>query len=368
MKKPGFSSPMFVAVALAGTLLGSCRKPQPAAAETAVTDNVAVTLAPVQQQQLAQPITASGRLSSETEARLSFKTGGIVRRVLVKEGEDVRQGQLLAALDLTEISAQVAQAEQNQTKARRDLDRFSRLLADSAAPREAVENLRTAYAVAQEQARIARFNQQFSEIRAPVAGRIVRKLLNEGELAAPGTPVLFMNATAGNDTWMLQAGVADKDWARLRVGDPATVRLDAYPGRDFTGRVKRLAAGADPASGTWQIDIQVRPEAGAALASGLFARATLRPRQRATYHIIPAEALVEGEGENAFVFVPAARGGRVRKVPIRVAFVEGGQVYVRAGLDSVTQVVTKGAGFLTEYSTIQVLPAAGRTEPLTTSN
>jgi RND family efflux transporter MFP subunit len=213
--------------------------------------------------------------------------------------------------------------------------------------------LRTAFAVAREQVRIARFNQQFSEIRAPVAGRIVRKLLNEGELAAPGTPVLFMNATAGADTWTLRAGVADKDWARLRVGDPATVRLDAYPDRDFTGRVSRLAAGADPASGTWQIDIQVRPQPGAALATGLFARATLRPRQQAAYHVVPAEALVEGEGENAFVFAPAA-GRRVRKLPVRVAFLDGGQVYVRAGLDSVPQVITKGAGFLTEFSTINV--------------
>lgn len=344
----------------AGTFLAGCQKGKPVAAEASATatDNVAVTLAPVRRQQLAQPITASGQLSSETEARLSFKTGGLVRRVLVEEGDYVQKGQLLAALDLTEISAQVAQAEQGQNKARRDLDRFSRLLADSAAPREAVENLRTAYAVAREQARIARFNQQFSEIRAPVAGRIVRKLLNEGELAAPGTPVLFMNATAGTDTWTLKAGVADKDWARLREGDSATVRLDAYPNRDFSGRVSRLAAGADPASGTWQIDIQVRPQAGAALATGLVARATLRPRQQAVYQVIPAEALIEGEGESASVFVPTA-GRRVRQQPVQVAFLEGGQAYVRAGLDSVAQVVLSGAGFLTQYSTIQVHPAAG---------
>ncbi|WP_310397156.1 efflux RND transporter periplasmic adaptor subunit [Hymenobacter sp.] len=372
MPTPLISFSRLAGLVLAGSLLAGCQKAKPATAEAVApataTDNVAVTLTPVRRQLLAQPIAASGQLSSETEARLSFKTGGLVRRVLVKEGDYVQRGQLLAALDLTEISAQVTQAEQGQTKARRDLDRFGRLLADSAAPREAVENLRTAYAVAQEQVRIARFNRQFSEIRAPVAGRIVRKLLNEGELAAPGTPVLFMNATTGADTWTLKAGVADKDWARLRVGDPATVRLDAYPDRDFTGRVSRLAAGADPASGTWQIDIQVRPQAGAALATGLFARASLRPRQQAAYHVVPAEALIEGEGENAFVFAPAATGSRVRKLPIRVAFLDGGRVYVRAGLDSVAQVVAQGAGFLTEYSTINVRPPAGPTAPLTTRN
>lgn len=363
MNKPALSFSWLTGLSLLAALPTGCQKAQPAAAEAATTpaattDNVPVTLAPVRRQVLAQPIAAAGQLSSETEARLSFKTGGIVRRVLVQEGDFVQQGQLLAALDLTEISAQVAQAEQGQTKARRDLDRFGRLLADSAAPREAVENLRTAYAVAHEQARIARFNQQFSEIRAPVAGRIVRKLLNEGELAAPGTPILFMNATAGA-TWVLKAGVADKDWARLQVGDAATATLDAYPGQEFAGRVSRLAQGADPATGTWQVEIRLQPRAGARLATGLFARATLRPRRQAAYRVIPAEALVEGEGESGFVFVPVGPGPgsttKVRKVPIRVAFLQGADVYVSHGLDSLTQVVQRGTGFLTEYSTINVM-------------
>jgi len=336
-------------LALAGT--SSCQKAKSEAAAPPSESLDYVTLAPVEQATVARPIEVAGQLSSETEAQLSFKTGGLVRRVLVTEGDLVRKGQLLATLDLTEINAQVSQAEQGQTKARRDLDRFTRLLADSAAPLEAVQNLRTAYGVAREQARIARFNQQFSEIHAPVAGRVVRKSLNEGELAAPGAPVLFVAATA--DAWTLKTGVADKDWARLQVGDAATVRLDAYPEKTLVGRVSRRAAGADPTSGTWQIDVQVQPQPGAPLATGLFARATLRPRQQAIYQVIPAGAVVEGNGDDAFVFVPAATG-RVRKLPVRVAFMDGERVYVRSGLETTSQVVAAGSGFLTEYSTIKV--------------
>lgn len=336
-------------LALAGT--SSCQKAKSEAAAPPSESLDYVTLAPVEQATVARPIEVAGQLSSETEAQLSFKTGGLVRRVLVKEGDLVRKGQLLATLDLTEINAQVGQAEQGQDKARRDLDRFTRLLADSAAPLEAVQNLRTAYGVAREQARIARFNQQFSEIHAPVAGRVVRKSINEGELAAPGAPVLFVAATA--DAWTLKTGVADKDWARLQVGDAATVRLDAYPEKTLVGRVSRRAAGADPTSGTWQIDVQVQPQSGAPLATGLFARATLRPQQQASYQVIPAGAVVEGNGDDAFVFVPAA-AGRVRKLPVRVAFMDGERVYVRSGLETTSQVVAAGSSFLTEYSTIKV--------------
>jgi multidrug efflux system membrane fusion protein len=323
-------------LALAGT--SSCQKAKSETAEakpetssTASLDYV--TLAPVERAALARPIEAAGQLSSESEAQLSFKTGGLVRRVLVKEGDFVQKGQLLATLDLTEINAQVG------------------LLADSAAPLEAAQNLRTAYGVAREQARIARFNQQFSEIHSPVAGRVVRKTINEGELASPGTPVLFVAATAA--AWTLKTGVADKDWARVQVGDPATVRLDAYPGRTFQGRVRRRAAGADPASGTWQLDVQVLPQSGAPLATGLFAQATLKPKQQASYQVIPAGAVVEGDGDDAFVFAPAA-AGHVRKLPVRVAFMDGERVYVRSGLEATPQVVAEGSGFLTEYSTIKV--------------
>ena len=345
----------FLALLLGLTLAGasSCHRADSAEAATRPAGPTPdyVTLAPVERAVVARPIEAAGQLSSETEAQLSFKTGGLVQRVLVKEGDLVRKGQLLATLDLTEINAQVGQAEQGQTKARRDLDRFSRLLADSAAPLEAVQNLRTAYQVAREQARIARFNQQFSEIHAPVAGRVVRKSINEGELAAPGAPVLFVAATAA--AWTLKTGVADKDWARLQVGDAARVHLDAYPERTFVGRVSRRAAGADPTSGTWQIDVQVQPQSGAPLATGLFAQATFTPSQKSDYQVIPAGAVVEGNGDDAFVFAPGA-ARRVRKLPVRVAYLEGDKVYVRSGLEGVAQVVNGGSGFLTEYSTIQV--------------
>src|SRR5215217_411455 len=77
-----------------------------------------------------QPVETSGLLSSENEARLSFKVGGIVRELLVKEGEQVRKGQVLATLNTTKISAQTTQAEENYLKAQRDAKRTESLYRD----------------------------------------------------------------------------------------------------------------------------------------------------------------------------------------------------------------------------------------------
>jgi len=89
----------------------------------------------------------------------------------VKEGEDVSKGQLLASLDLTEIDAQVSQSKNNLEKTKRDLERGQRLLKDSAATLEQIQNLQTAFNVADENFRIASFNRQFSTIHANASGR-----------------------------------------------------------------------------------------------------------------------------------------------------------------------------------------------------
>src|SRR5882757_5715232 len=123
----------------------------------------------------------SGLIASNAEARLSFKIGGIVSKIFVKEGDHVSRGQLLATLDLTEIDAQVQQASQNLEKSKRDEVRISNLYRDTVASLEQLQNTRTGVSVATEALRIAQFNQQYAQIHAASGGAILQKLMNEGE-------------------------------------------------------------------------------------------------------------------------------------------------------------------------------------------
>ena len=320
--------------------------------ETKTSHEVAIQLEKVKTEDLVQPVYTSGLLFSETEAVLSFKIGGIIQQMLVKEGDAVRKGQLLAKLDQTEIEAQVIQARNGVDKAKRDLDRIKNLYADEAATLENVQDLTTAYNVAKESLRIATFNQRFAEIRAVSDGRIVKKMKNQGELVSSGMPIFFMNDTS-SDQWKLEAGISDRDWARLTEGDQATLNFDAYPEESFEGRVVRLAEGADPTNGSYQVEVQVNPK-GKKFAAGLFAKANITPSNKKTYQVIPVEALVEGFGKNAFVFVLQAED-KVKKIPVEVAFIQDNQVAIKTGLDNFDKVVTAGSGYLTEYSSIKVM-------------
>ncbi|MBL7808474.1 MAG: efflux RND transporter periplasmic adaptor subunit [Saprospiraceae bacterium] len=347
---------VLVLFALSGlcALLGGCgssTEPNPDANSSITDERIPVHTSSVQQKTISLPIHASGILTSSAEQRLSFKIGGVIRKIYVDEGDMVRPGQLLAVLDKTEIDAQVAQAQQGLSKAERDLARVEGLYRDSSATLELLQNATTGRDVAKETAKIATFNQQYAEIRATRAGKIIKKLANEGEITGPGMPLFVLFETGVND-WVVQINVSDRDWARLNVGMPATVHMDAYEETAFNGKVSELAPAADPASGLYPVEIRIQPQ-GKRFAPGLFAEVDIKPSQSRAYTIVPIEALVEGDGQSAYVFAVQADGETVQKKVVKVAFLEGDQVVIASGLEGVKEVVTSGAPYLNEKKRVR---------------
>ena len=294
----------------------------------------------------------SGLTASNSEARLSFKIGGIISRIYVKEGDHVTAGQLLATLDLTEIDAQVQQATQNVDKAQRDENRIKNLYRDTVATLEQVQNIHTQLTVATEALRIASFNRQYAQIRATASGTILQKIMNEGEYASAGSAVLLFNGVDRND-WVVRFGVSDKDWAILHKGDKANISMDAYPDQHFTGVISKLAEGAG-ADGTYAVEVTISPE-GHKFAPGLFCTLRLQPPAGRSYYFIPASALAEGEGTTGYVYTVNADKKTVRKLPVHIAFLQGDRIAVNSGLENIDQVITKGVGYLTERSTVTLV-------------
>jgi RND family efflux transporter MFP subunit len=294
-------------------------------------------------------ITVSGLFSTDDESVLSFKTGGIIRSILVREGDRVKAGQLLATIDLTEIEAQVKQAELGLEKATRDQQRAENLHRDSVVSLEQLQNARTGRELAQQQYTAAQFNRQYAQIRATTAGYVLRKFMQEGQLAGPGTPVLQVNG-AGRGTWVLKAGIADKDWARVTLGDSATVTSDALPGRTLSGVVRSRSMGADPASGQFQVEIAVQAEANVPVASGLFGKAVVHTHAPFRGWAVPLESVLDGDGDSGFVFVVKDR--KAVKTHVTIAGLTPTEVLVSKGLEQASELVVSGGAYLTDGSSI----------------
>jgi membrane fusion protein, multidrug efflux system len=335
--------------------LTACNKTEDTKAEKAVSLDEAVTpvqLAQVTQVVRSEEIAASGLVASTDEARLSFKIGGIIQRILVKEGQRVSKGQLLATLDLTEINAQVAQAQYSVEKSERDFKRVQNMYKDTAATLEQMQNATTSFEVAQQNLQIAKFNQSFAKIVSPINGVVIKKMANEGELIGSSSPILFLNSSNASD-WVVRVGITDKDWTRLKIGDRASVTLDAYVDEPLSGTVAELAPIADPMNKLYEVEIKIAPN-GKRLASGMFAKIALTPAQSRSYAVVPIEAIIEGSGKNAYVFVLDASRKKANKIPVTIGYIEKDKVLITNGLEGISEVITAGGAFLSDKTAVLV--------------
>lgn len=300
-------------------------------------------------------VVATGIVGSREETRLSFKTGGVISRILVEAGASVRKGQLLAALDSTEIDAQLRQAEENLAKARRDRDRAEQLFKMGLLAQQPVQDARTQVALAESALTSVRFNRQYASIVAPADGVVLQRLAEPRELAAPGAPILI---TSRDDLgWVLRAGLSDQDAVRVRSGDSAEVSLNAYPGQTLNARVREVGAASDLRSGTVTATLTLPATAGVKYLAGqvgearILAQATTPAAPGLT---VPLGAVLEGNGHQADVYVIGA-DLKAAKRRVTLGSIHDASVEVVAGLQPGERVVSEGAAWLNAGMPVRIL-------------
>ena len=311
---------------------------------------IPVRVAPVEYGAVSNPIRSTGIVSTSEEIKLSFKTGGIVEQTYVDEGMKVKKGQDLAQLNTTEIKAQVAQAKSLYQKALRDLERAENLYEDSVATLEMKQNAETALNISKSVLEAAYFNLNHSKIKAPKSGIILKQIIRENELVAPGYPIYILGIHAEN--WILRTGLADRDMVKVQLGDSAKVTLDAWPGDKFTARVSQVAEVSDPITGTYEIELQLDPT-DRHLATGFIAKLEILPAQQDSFYLIPIESLIEINNHEGYVFIPGP-DHHATKIKVTLAMLVDGQAAISKGLADVDEVITAGSSYLKSGDLIKI--------------
>ncbi|MFA6127915.1 MAG: efflux RND transporter periplasmic adaptor subunit [Bacteroidales bacterium] len=305
---------------------------------------VRVRMIPVLVQEVSLPVRSGGVVATSEEIKLSFKTGGIVARTFFREGDAVKKGQQMAVLNLSEIDAQVNQARNGFEKAQRDYDRAKNLYADSVATLEQMQNAETALNVSKSILDMARFNQAHSRISAPKTGVVLRQLVKENELVAPGFPVYVLGISG--KSWIIRTALSDRDIVKIMVGDSARVIIDAWPGEPFTAVVSQIDEVSNPMTGTYEIELKLN-ETKNRLASGFIANIEIIPGRKIAYSLIPMASVVEADGKTGYVF-EVTPGGIAKKVKVTIATLYGEMAAISDGLENVKEVVSDGVAYLTD--------------------
>lgn len=313
-------------------------------------------------QEYARPIRVSGVLEHKSEQKLAFKISGLISRVNVNEGQWVKQGQILAQLDLEEINAQVAKAQAVLANTQRNLKRFQALQRSDALSMDQLQYAETQVELAQADLTIAQFNQRHALIQAPADGRILKRLIENNEMLAAGSPA-FIFASKESD-WIVRVGVTDKDRMRLGLADQAIVTFDAYHGVQYPAIVTELAAHADSTQ-TFSLDLQIKENKQHPLLTGFIAYAEITPKKTQTVMLLPTTAMARahrsekarrlGLAAEIDVFV-VQNDQRVERRKVSLLAVEQNYLLIVAGLSEGEQVVVTGANYLSPNRAVIAKP------------
>lgn len=291
-----------------------------------------------------------GSIISDHRVHVSSRVVSYVREVLVREGDAVRRGQVLARLDAADVEGAVRQAEAalgaaqaNSRDATGDLERFQKLRANGTASENDLRKVQLRHDAAQEQVNqaraafdTARAQRAYVEIRSPVDGTVVARLKQPGDLATPGLPLLVVDA---GQKLIFETYVADEVVQQVTKGQAVEVRLDSRP-EALAGTVQAVVSSADPITRSHLVRIELtRPDG---VTPGSFGRAAFAIGQ-AKVLWIPRSALIERGGLTGVFVLDEQRQLRFRW--LRVGREWPDRVEVVAGLTAQERfVVTPDVG------------------------
>ena len=294
-------------------------------------------------------VEVTGQVAPIFQATLSSRIQGTIDRLLVREGASVSKGQLLIQLDSRDLQAELARANAEVDNTKAHLDRMSQLYTQDAVSKQEMENATRGYRVAEASRKSVEAQLSYTTVRAPFVGVITEKMVEAGELASPGQPLLKME-----DPWSLrlEATVAEGDLKSVSRGDKIQIVIDALGGQALVGTVSQILPAGDPHTHTFMVKVYLPKAAG--LKSGMFGRFPLEKGATQTI-LAPSTAVVErGELTSLFV-VGDDQIARLRWVKLGRHFEE--QVEILSGIKEGERILTDGSRGV-DGAAVQILETA----------
>ena len=291
------------------------------------------------------------------------ETGRIVA-VYVEAGDHVERGQALAKLNdsvlIPQVSRLQAGVEQAQAQAELSAAEYRRAKAVESAGALSAEDIEKRHAqaitdaanVKVAAAQLAEYQARLSRTRivAPVAGTVLTRRAEVGQIANSGGDALFRVASSGEVE--MRGQLAEQDLAQVKVGDPATVHLTGLT-QAFEGHVRLLGAVIDPQTRLGEIRITLTPDP--ALRPGAFARGTVS-LGKAMRPVVPQTAVLT-DTNGSYVFVVNGSNHAERRA-VRIADTSEQGVVIASGLTGSERVVTTAAGFLHDGEEVKTTAAS----------
>lgn len=248
----------------------------------------AVTIAKVTRGAAAEIVYATGSVEPETWSRLTpLVRGRLVERCRC-EGKEVKAGERLARLDDREAQATLKDLRALESFSLQESDRQTQLLARGATTAQAQQKAGSDLARIQAQISAQVERLRYYELLAPMDGTVLREDGEVGDMVEPGT-ILYRIGLA-RPLWVV-AEVNEEDLPRIKVGQKALLRTDAFVGTVLTGTVKQITPAGDPVAKTFRVRIGLPDDTP--LHIGMSVEANIVTREKADALLVPSNAVID---------------------------------------------------------------------------
>jgi membrane fusion protein (multidrug efflux system) len=304
---------------------------------------------------------------AKERAQIASEVSGRITEILVDEGEAVEVAQVLLEIDPERRNLELADARAGLTEAgaalseqEREYRRAKTLHEQGIASEASLDQTETALALARSRAEAARARVGVADravrdasVRAPFAGLIARREVSRGEFVNVGQPLFELVAL---DPVEVEFHLAERDSARVLVGQEVRVTVAPFPNQDFHGLVTVVSPTIDARTRTLRVKAQIDNRDGR-LRPGLFARVDLGIAVREGVLLVPERAILL-RSDGAIVF-RRGEGNRVERVVVETGEHRGAQVEIARGLAPGDQVVTRGQAGLVDDALVSPRNADG---------
>jgi multidrug efflux system membrane fusion protein len=357
---PAFPSRYTLALALAASLaLAACSK-----TEAPQEPIRAVKVVTVGVDTFKSGYEFSGEVRPRVESRLGFRVAGKIVKRQAELGQQVKAGQVLAQLDPRDFQlaadaarAQVAAASTNRDLAAADFKRYAALKDQNFISGAELERRETSLKAAQAQldqakAQLASQGNQagYTNLVADVSGVITAVEAEPGQVVTAGTPIVRIAQAGPRDVVF---SVPEDKIAAIKPGSDVAVRVWANGGTTLAGKVREVAASADPVTRTYPVKVSLDGAATPALGSTVYVSPQALSHVGTPVIKLPTSALRK-EGAGTAVWVLDKATMTVKSQPVQIATADGNEAVIAAGLQPGMQVVAAGVHVLSPGQKVSI--------------
>lgn len=310
----------------------------------------------VQPENLLRTINAVGTVRYRREVPLGFTTPGKVASVRFEEGDFVKRGALLAALDATNVGADLNVAQAERARANADFQRIKSLYDQGWVTKARFEQAQATAQAASARVSQAGFASGTAQLYAPSSGVVLSRLVQPGQVVGAGTAAVIIGQA--DQGFVFRAPIIDRDASKLHVGMPAIITIESLGSTPLQGSISEIDGRANEATGAFTVQFALAPNAK--LKSGQIGSAAINmPASDSGALQIPAGAIFGIRTGEGLVYVVNPKTSRVETRSVVIERVADAYVIISGGLKTGDTIVVSGAEKLRTGSKVRTVRAPG---------